>query len=142
MMGRKSMPNANFVHRNQSIKVNYPADRPKEIGASNQNVNTTSGEIDVKKSVAFSKASASKKGNDSFVEVGENHTDRISLNQKDEDPELTFNQMKNFHTSNKVDGSSGNITGIAGLQEELPEDMKQDEKLHTVLMATDTHSIE
>ena len=29
MMGRRSMPNADFVHRTTSIKVNYPADRPR-----------------------------------------------------------------------------------------------------------------
>jgi hypothetical protein len=64
------------------------------------------------------------------VEVGDPETDRISLNQKDsqkdEDAELSFNQVKNFHTLKKAQSPVGGaITGIAGLQEELPEDMKQ-----------------
>ena len=67
--------------------------------------------------------------NESLIEVDDdNHTDRISINQKDEEQEnneLTFNQVKNFHKQKKtVDGSGGAITGVAG-QEELPEDMKQ-----------------
>ena len=41
----------------------------------------------MKKSVAFDKASASKKDiNESLIEVDDdNHTDRISMNQKDEE---------------------------------------------------------
>jgi len=87
-MGRKSMPNANFVHRTTAIKVNYPSDRPKGVGASIQNTQLNlSGEIDVKKSVAFDKASASKKDvNESLIEVYDgNHTDRMSINHKDEE---------------------------------------------------------
>jgi len=57
----------------------------------------------VKKSVAFDKASASKKDvEESLIEVGDgNHTDRVSINQKDhsqDNDEMTFNQVKNFHS--------------------------------------------